>query len=140
MDGRADSGRMIMTKILVVDDEEDIVDLLVGDLSAEGYDVKSANNGASALVEIYRDRPDVVVLDLMLPILNGYQVLSELRGNSTTKNLPIIMLTAILSEQVEETVRNLGTNHYLTKPWRRWGLLTEIEAALRSGDGELSPA
>ncbi len=129
-----------MTKILVVDDEKGIVDLLVDNLSDEGFDVTSANNGASALVEIYRDRPDVVVLDLMLPVLNGYQVLRELKSHPSTKNIPIIMLTAISSKEVEETVRQLGGDHYLTKPWKLGGLLTEIGAALRMGDGEPSPA
>ena len=128
-----------MTKILVVDDEKGIVDLLVDNLSDEGFNVTSANNGASALVEIYRDRPDVVVLDLMLPVLNGYQVLRELKSHPSTKNIPIIMLTAISSKEVEETVRRLGGDQYLTKPWKLGGLLTEIGAALRMGDGE-SPA
>ena len=129
-----------MTKILIVDDEQGIVDLLVDNLSDEGFDVTSANNGASALVEIYRDRPDVLVLDLMLPVLNGYQVLRELKSHPTTKNIPIIMLTAISSKEVEETVRQLGGDHYLTKPWKLGGLLTEIGAALRMGDGGPSPA
>ena len=129
-----------MTKILVVDDEKGIVDLLVDNLSDEGFDVTSANNGASALVEIDRDRPDVVVLDLMLPVLNGYQVLRELRSHPTTKNIPVIMLTAISSKEVKETVRRLGGHHYLTKPWKLGSLLTEIRAALRIGDGGPSPA
>lgn len=132
--------RMTMNKILVVDDDQGVLDLLVDDLSNAGFDVKSANNGASALVEIYRDRPDVVVLDLMLPVLNGYQVLREIRGNPTTKNLPIVMLTAIYSEEVEKAVRHFGANHYLTKPWKRGALLSEIGAALRMGAGDLSPA
>lgn len=120
-----------MTKILVVDDEADIVELLVDNLSDDGFDVTSATNGASALVLIYRDRPDVVVLDLMLPVVNGYQVLRELRSNATTNNLPIIMLTAISSEEVEKAARELGANYYLTKPWKPGSILAVIREALR---------
>ena len=78
-----------MTKILVVDDEEGILDLLVDNLSDDGFDVISANNGATALVLIYRERPDIVLLDLMIPVVNGYEVLRELRRNPTTQKLPV---------------------------------------------------
>jgi DNA-binding response OmpR family regulator len=127
-------------KILVVDDEQGIVDLLVDGLSDDGFDVISATNGAMALIQIYRDRPDLVVLDLMLPVVNGYEVLRELRGNPTTKNLPIIMLTAISSPEVEKSVRQMRTDFYLTKPWKLDSLLTEIRCALRMGDRGLSAA
>ena len=77
-----------MTKILVVDAEVD-------DLSDDGLDVISAHDGAAALEQIYREPPDVVLLDLLLPVLNGYEVIQEPRGNPTTRNLPVIMLTAV---------------------------------------------
>ena len=91
-----------MTKILVVDDEVDIVNLLVDDLSDDGFDVISAHDGAAALEQIYREQPDVVLLDLLMPVLNGYEVLQELRGNPTTRNLPVIMLTAVSPAEGEQ--------------------------------------
>ena len=82
-----------LTKILVVDDEADILNLLVDDLTDQGFDVVSAGNGASALGQIYRERPDVVLIDLMMPVLSGYKVLRKLRSDPTTQNLPVVLLT-----------------------------------------------
>ena len=85
-----------MTKILIVDDEEDILELLDDHLSEHGFDVISAEDGAMALAQIYREQPDVVLLDLTLPVVNGYEVLKEIRSDSRTKNLPVILLTESL--------------------------------------------
>ena len=99
-----------MPKILVVDDEQGILDLLVDDLSDEGFQVISANNGASALVLIYRERPDIVLLDLMIPVVNGYEVLRELRRNPTTRKLPVILLTAVSPSEGKQAAVQLGAN------------------------------
>ena len=120
-----------MTKILVVDDEERILDLLAENLSDDGFDVITANNGASALVLIYRERPDVVLLDLMIPVVNGYEVLRELRRNPTTKNLPVILLTAVSPAEGEQAAIKLGANHFVNKPWKVGTILTVVENALR---------
>ena len=123
-----------MTKILVVDDEQGILDLLVEGLSDEGFDVKSANNGASALVQIYREQPDIVLLDLMIPVVNGYQVLRELRNNPTTKRLPIILLTAVSPAEGEQVAIQLGANYYMNKPWKLSTMLKVIGDALRESE------
>ena len=122
-----------MTKILVVDDEIDIVNLLIDDLSDEGFDVISAHNGLEALAEIYREQPDVVLLDLMMPVLNGYEVLQELRRNPKTKSLPVIMLTAVSPAEGEQAALRLGANHYVTKVWEPGTLQAVIRVALREG-------
>lgn len=119
-----------MTKILVVDDEQGVLDLLVDNLSGDGYDVITATNGASALVLIYRERPDVVLLDLMIPVVNGYEVLRELRRNPTTKKLPVILLTAVSPAEGEQAAIQLGANHYMTKPWKVGSILKVIGDAL----------
>lgn len=119
-----------MTKILVVDDEQGILDLLVDDLSDDGFDVISATNGASALVLIYRERPDLVLLDLMIPVVNGYEVLRELRRNPTTKKLPVILLTAVSPAEGKQAAVQLGANYYLTKPWKLDSILQVIRDAL----------
>ena len=123
--------KLNMTKILVVDDEDSIVDVLEQSLSLAGYDVISAKTGASALVLIYRERPDVVLLDLMIPVVNGYEVVRELRRIPTTKNLPVILLTAVSPEEGEQAAVQLGANDYLTKPWRLSSILAVIENALK---------
>ena len=119
-----------MTKILVVDDQQGVLDLLVDNLSGDGYDVITATNGASALVLIYRERPDVVLLDLMIPVVNGYEVLRELRRNPTTKKLPVILLTAVSPAEGEQAAIQLGANHYMTKPWKVGSILQVIRDAL----------
>lgn len=121
-----------MTKILVVDDEQGVLDLLIDNLTDDGFDVISATNGASALVLIYRERPDVVLLDLMIPVVNGYEVLRELRRNPTTKKLPVILLTAVSPAEGEQAAIQLGANHYMTKPWK----VGSIQQVIRDALGE----
>jgi len=122
---------MIMTKILVVDDEEGIVDLLDDYLTNHGFDVISAENGAAALAQIYREKPDAVLLDLNIPEVNGFDVLREIRGNETTKNLPVILLTGVSATEGEQAAVELGANHYVTKPWKLSSLEAVIKVALR---------
>ena len=120
-----------MTKILVVDDEEGILDLLYENLSDDGFEVISANNGASALAQIYREQPDIVLLDLNIPEVNGYEVLRELRDATTTKNLPVILLTGVSPTEGEQTAVDLGANHYVTKPCKLSSLRAVIRVAMR---------
>ena len=120
-----------MTKILVVDDEEGILDLLDENLSDDGFEVISANNGASALAQIYREQPDIVLLDLNIPEVNGYEVLRELRGAATTKNLPVILLTGVSPTEGEKAAVELGANHYVTKPCKLSSLRAVIRVAMR---------
>ncbi len=122
-----------MTKILVVDDEVDIVNLLVDDLTDDGFEVISAHDGAEALEKIYKEQPDVVLLDLMMPVLNGYEVLQELRSNPATANLPVVMLTAVSPTEGEQAALRLGANHYVTKAWEPGTLQAVIRVALREG-------
>ena len=126
-----ETGRLIMIKILVVDDEFDIVNLLVDDLTDDGFDVISADNGATALELIYREQPDIVLLDLMMPVLNGYEVLREIRADPTTQNLPVILLTAVSPAEGEQAAVRLGANHYVTKAWEPGTLQAVIRVALR---------
>jgi len=122
-----------MTKILVVDDEVDIVNLLVDDLTDDGFEVISAHDGAEALEKIYKEQPDVVLLDLMMPVLNGYEVLQELRSNPATANLPVVMLTAVSPTEGEQAALRLGANHYVTKAWEPGTLQAVIRVAFREG-------
>ena len=120
-----------MTKILVVDDSDSIVDVLERGLSSAGFDVISAKNGASALVQIYQEQPDLVLLDLFMPVLSGYEVLREIRDNPTTKNLPVIVITGFDDGKSEQTAVEMGANYYVTKPWKLGTLRAAIRLALR---------
>ncbi|OGX18350.1 MAG: hypothetical protein A3K83_06315 [Omnitrophica WOR_2 bacterium RBG_13_44_8b] len=103
-------------KLLLVDDEKEIVEALQPRLIREGYDVVVAYDGEEALAKVKLDNPDIILLDLMLPKLNGFQVLKEIRQKFKDKWRPVI----IISAQTElETVRksyNMEADHYLTKP------------------------
>lgn len=131
-----------MTKVLVVDDEKDIRELLIDDLLDSGYQVIEAENGAEALDRVYNDRPDIVLLDLMMPVMNGIEVLKTLKSNPDTANLPVLILTAVSAEEAEQRTMDLGANHYVTKPWGPGTIQTMIRMTLREAakGGEKSAA
>jgi DNA-binding response OmpR family regulator len=117
--------------ILVVDDERDLVDLLQYNLQKAGYRVSTAKNGRAALDSAFKDQPDLVVLDVMLPELTGTEVASRLRTNPATAEVPILMLTA-KGEEVDQIVGlTVGADDYVTKPFSMKVLLARIEALLR---------
>jgi DNA-binding response OmpR family regulator len=115
-------------RVLVVDDEETIVEFLTMGLTYEGWSVTAAMDGVEALEAAQRERPDLVILDLMLPKLDGMQVCRRLRARS---DVPIIMLTA--RGELEDRVAGLdgGADDYLVKPFRFQELMARIRAVLR---------
>ena len=120
-----------MTKVLVVDDERDIRELLVDELTDHDYEVIDAKNGAEALDRVHNDRPDIVLLDLMMPVMDGVQVLEALRSNADTADIPVVLLTAVSADEGEQRTRDLGANHYVTKPWEPGTIETVIKVTLR---------
>ena len=121
-----------MTKVLVVDDEKDIRELLIDDLLDSGYQVIEAENGAEALELVYSERPDVVLLDLMMPVMNGVQVLKALKSNPDMAGLPVVLLTAVSAQEGEQKSKALGADHYVTKPWEPDTIQQVIKVALRN--------
>ncbi len=118
-------------RILVVDDERDIVDLLTFNLEKEGFAVTQAFDGESALKAIRTERPDLVILDLMLPGLSGLDVCRQVRRDRETENLPIIMLTA-KGEPLDRVVGlEIGADDYLAKPFNVRELTARLRAVLR---------
>lgn len=120
-----------MPKILVVDDNYDILQLLIDEFTDQGCDVILAEDGRDGLEQIYRHRPDIVLLDLTMPVMTGYDVLRELRSDPSMKDLPVILLSAINASEGEQIAALLGATCYAKKPWEREHLLALINSTLK---------
>src|SRR5213596_1301214 len=117
-------------KVLLVDDEDSLRKVMRDLLERDGYDVSEARDGVQALDQIDRVGPDIIVLDLNLPGLDGYGVLSHLRSRPATASIPVIVLTAKGDEDNEVRVFELGADDFLTKPFRARALSARLEAVL----------
>ncbi|WP_408955911.1 response regulator [Natroniella sp. ANB-PHB2] len=119
------------SKVLVVDDEENIVELIKFNLEQEGYQVLTAYDGVEALERVKEKEFDLVVLDLMLPQIDGFEVCRQIRTDNKLKRLPIIMLSA-KGEEVDKILGlELGADDYVTKPFSPRELLARVKAVLR---------
>ncbi len=121
--------------ILVIDDEADLRSLLELTLSGHGYRVVTAASGKEGLIRAQEDPPDVILLDIMMEEMDGWEVLKLLRLDEATRSTPVIMVTARV--EVRDKVRGLqeGAIDYITKPFDRKALLARIEAVQGTGDG-----
>lgn len=117
--------------IVIVDDEFDMAQLLKMDLELEHYQVACALNGREGLKLIKNTRPDLVLLDISMPEMDGYQVLEELKQNESTKGIPVIMLTAKSLEQDIQKGLKLGADDYIVKPFFPGLLFKRIKLILR---------
>ncbi len=117
--------------ILVIEDETDLVDLLCYNLEREGYSCRRAMDGAAGLAEAKRQRPDLILLDRMLPSLSGEDVATQLRRDPQTAGIPIIMLTAKAEEADELVGFALGVDDYIAKPFSMKSLVARVSAVLR---------
>ena len=122
---------MANEKILVVDDEEHIAELINYNLTNNGYKVIIANNGIDAVKVAIEEKPSLILLDLMIPGKDGYDVCKEIRSNSEIRNTPIIMLTAKSEEFDKVLGLELGADDYITKPFSVRELLARVKAVLR---------
>jgi len=126
----------VKPKILVVDDEPEAVELLEFNLKQAGYAVTTAGDGAEALKKARTQSPDLIVLDVMLPEMDGFEICKSLRLDSTTAKIPIIMLTAKAAEIDRVLGLELGADDYLTKPFSPRELLLRIKKILARGQTE----
>jgi DNA-binding response OmpR family regulator len=117
-------------KVLAVDDNIDTILILSAVLEREGYEVITAKDGIEAVEKTERDLPAIVLLDLMMPKMNGFEVCRAIRGNSKTNHIPILMLTAKTDPFSREQGLALGANEYLTKPLNPKEILTKIRNLL----------
>lgn len=130
----------VPSTILIVDDERAIRELLRYNLEREGYTVLTAQDGEEALKRIFATRPDLVLLDLLLPGLNGLEVLREVRAEPSTCDLPILLLTARGAEMDKLLGFEHGADDYITKPFSPREVIARVEAVLRRVGAAREPA
>jgi CheY-like chemotaxis protein len=129
-DGRGAEGRGRGASVLLVEDEDQLRRVMKDLLQREGYRVAEARDGIQALDEVDRFAPDVIILDLNLPGIDGYSVLAQLRSRPATRDIPVMVLTAKGDEDNEVRVFELGADDFVTKPFRARSLTARIEAVL----------
>ncbi len=122
-------------KILVVDDEAQLVEMIKMRLEANGYEVISAYDGQEALEKAKKEGPDLIILDLMLPKLDGYKVCALLKKDARYAKIPIIIFTARAQEEDRKLEEEIGADAYITKPFEPQALLAKIQELLRQGSG-----
>jgi PleD family two-component response regulator len=128
--------RKIMSKILVVDDEKNIRLVVGKSLEKAGFDVVYAVDGVEAVDQANKFNPDLVLLDLRLPKMNGYLVLEALKGDTPTEDIPVIILSALSAEDDVQKAISLGAEDFLVKPISQSDLLAAVEENIRSKETE----
>jgi DNA-binding response OmpR family regulator len=117
-------------RVLVVDDETNITELVAMALRYVGFDVATASSGRDAITAVTEFRPDLVVLDVMMPDLDGFEVCELLKRNRETNLIPVLMVTALNDASHRSRGVRVGANDYLTKPFTTEGLFSAIDRAL----------
>ncbi len=117
--------------ILVVDDNEQNLELLVAYLEDLGCEIRTAQDGPEALEEVGRKRPDLILLDVMMPKMSGFQVCQRLKRSPTTSTIPILIVTALNEVSDVERAVEIGADDFLTKPVNRMELLTRVRSLVR---------
>lgn len=120
-------------KILVCDDERNIVRLIQVNLEKEGYNVVTAFDGKEGLEKVASEKPDLLVLDVMMPYMDGFEVLKHLRREQATEGLPVIMLTAKAQDKDVFEGFHYGADMYLTKPFNPKELISFVKRILQGG-------
>lgn len=128
-----------MAKILAVDDERHIARLVQVNLERQGHQVTVAYDGEEALQKVAQDRPDLIVCDVMMPRKDGFQVLTELKANPETADIPVIMLTAKAQDADVFRGWSSGVDCYLTKPFQPAELINFVQRVLESQGGGGDP-
>lgn len=121
---------MTKKRILLVDDEKDLVETVTFRLEAAGYEVIPAYDGSEALEKTRREKPDLIILDLMLPKIDGYKVCRMLKFDEKYKRIPVLMFSARALDEDKKTGEEVGANAYITKPFEPQTLLGKIKELL----------
>lgn len=117
--------------IMIVDDDRDLVNLVERVLTDEGYQVIRAYDGNSALALLKKDEPDLIILDILMPSIDGYSVCSNIKMDKTTKDIPVLILTALSSKLNKQLAQDTGADGYITKPFNSKHLLDTIARLLK---------
>jgi len=123
-------GKTALVRILLVDDEPDLVDTIQCRLQANNFDVITASNGAEGLQKAAEEKPDIILLDTNMPVMNGHEMLELLRKKPDTKDIPVIMCTALCEAQDIAAASAFGIADYVTKPFDCTELVEKITNAL----------
>lgn len=124
-------GKIVKHKVLLVEDDHDVRSVMSMLLKREMYDVREAENGMDALELVYNEVPEIILCDLMMPVMDGKEFLSRLKGNEATSNIPVIMLTAADTEQNEVNLLDMGAVDFVSKASSSSVMLTRIRRALQ---------
>lgn len=130
---------MARPRILIIEDERGLTDVLTYNLQREGYDTVVAHDGQEGLRKAQMQLPDLIILDLMLPTLDGLEVCRELRAGERTRHVPILMLTAKAEETDQVVGFSMGADDYVTKPFSVKVLLQRIKALQRRVESNIEP-
>jgi DNA-binding response OmpR family regulator len=125
---------LMAAKILIVDDDPDMVELLQLALTEAGYSARAATTGTEALAEAQRLSPDLVILDLMLPDLNGFSVCERLRRQPGTASVPIVVITGLGGRFPQLVTSEMGVNAYVNKPFQTQELVSCVDGLLHGSD------
>ena len=120
-----------LSKVLVVDDEEDVLRFINDALKLEGIEVVTAFDGLSALDMAGSEKPDVIILDIMMPLMNGYEVCQQLRSNPATADIPVMFLSSAYTTDAVRIGRELGAVGYIVKPFAPSELVRSVKDILR---------
>jgi DNA-binding response OmpR family regulator len=121
---------VIMERILVVEDNEEIAALLNFKLKHSGYEVSYAENGKLGLEAVKANTPDLIILDVMMPVMNGLEMLKVLKSDESTKSIPVIVLTALANEWEIVEGLELGADDYIAKPFKSQEFAARVRAVL----------
>ena len=122
--------------ILAVDDESDLLLIIKTALFSEGYDVVTASNGPDAIALAQEKNPDLIILDMMMPEMNGFEVLDVLRQKDETMSIPVIMLTGVSEKGKIRQALDAGINYYIVKPFEFHNLIAKVKIAIADADGD----
>ena len=111
-----------MLNALVVEDEEDIRRLLAAELADRGYRVREAHNGVIAIQRVREEIPDIIFVDILMPVMDGFDFISTLRENPETTEIPVVLVSALNPQETRGQPNQMGLKFHLTKPWESWAL------------------
>lgn len=129
---------MPVNKVLAVDDESDILLIVRAALQSEGIEVATASNGEDGLATAAEFMPDVIILDVMMPAMDGFEVVERLRANDKTRDIPVVMLTGVSERGRVKNALDSGVSHYLVKPFEIHELLSTVERAAEDDGLDIS--